>query len=61
MVEYALKGGIMGCCKDEGIDALWCERRAMGKWHCKDAEEAVADIELLWKVGELRKEEDDRS
>lgn len=31
----------MGCCKDEGGDPLWCERKATDKWHCKEAEEAT--------------------
>lgn len=47
----------MGCCKDEGIDPLWCERRTMGKWHCKDAETCVKDVQTLWETGELEKEE----
>jgi hypothetical protein len=50
----------MGCCRDEGGDALFCERRAMGKWHCKEAEEVVKSwvLETLWKTGELTKEEE---
>lgn len=45
----------MGCCKDEGMDPLWCERRAMGKWHCKDAEDVVKSgaLEVLWNEGEF--------
>lgn len=47
----------MGCCKDEGGDPLWCERRAMGKWTCQEAEECVEQLSFLWETGELMKEE----
>lgn len=48
----------MGCCKDKGIDPLWCERRAIGKWHCKEAQDVLAEVEILWKTGELVKDEE---
>lgn len=43
----------MGCCKDEGGDPLWCERRALGKWHCLEAQEMIEDVNTLWKEEEL--------
>lgn len=47
----------MGCCKDEGGDPLWCERRAMGKWTCKEAETCIDELTTLWNQGELNEGE----
>ncbi len=43
----------MGCCKDEGGDPLWCERRAAGKWTCREAEEVIELVKKLEEKGEL--------